>query len=121
MRAHLFGILAFVLTGIVAPVLSHARETVRLTGYPSGTIVVKTNERRLYLVLDESRAIRYPVGVGRAGKAWSGTAYINGKYIKPGLVASYRNKARQALPARSYTGWQPRKSDGRRRFDAERG
>jgi lipoprotein-anchoring transpeptidase ErfK/SrfK len=84
MRAHLFGILAFVLTGIVAPVLSHARETVRLTGYPSGTIVVKTNERRLYLVLDESRAIRYPVGVGRAGKAWSGTAYINGKYIKPG-------------------------------------
>jgi lipoprotein-anchoring transpeptidase ErfK/SrfK len=84
MRAHLFGILALVLTGIVAPGFSQARETVRLTGYSSGTIVVKTNERRLYLVLDEGRAIRYPVGVGRAGKAWSGTAYISGKYIRPG-------------------------------------
>jgi lipoprotein-anchoring transpeptidase ErfK/SrfK len=84
MRAHLFGILAFLLTGIVAPGSSHAREMVHLNGYPSGTIVVKTDERRLYLVLDGSQAIRYPVGVGRAGKAWSGTAYINGKYIKPG-------------------------------------
>jgi lipoprotein-anchoring transpeptidase ErfK/SrfK len=105
MRAHLFGILAFLLAGIVAPVFSHAREMVHLNGYPSGTIVVRTDERRLYLILDGSQAIRYPVGVGRAGKAWSGTAYINGKYIKPRLVASYRNKARQALPARSYTGW----------------
>ena len=84
MRALLLAILALIFAGTVAPVPSLAREMVHLTGYPSGTIVVKTNERRLYLVLDGSQAIRYPVGVGRAGKAWSGTAFISGKYIQPG-------------------------------------
>jgi lipoprotein-anchoring transpeptidase ErfK/SrfK len=52
-------------------------------GYSPGTIVVKTNERRLYLVMGDGRAIRYPVGVGRAGKQWSGSARIDGKYLQP--------------------------------------
>ena len=51
--------------------------------YSPGTIVVKTNERRLYLVVEQGRAVRYPVGVGRAGKQWSGTSSIDGKYIRP--------------------------------------
>ena len=51
--------------------------------YSPGTIVVKTNERRLYLVLDPGHAVRYPVGVGKAGKQWSGTSYIDGKYRNP--------------------------------------
>jgi lipoprotein-anchoring transpeptidase ErfK/SrfK len=51
--------------------------------YSPGTIVVKTNERRLYLVLDSSRAVRYPVGVGKAGKQWAGTTQIDGKYRNP--------------------------------------
>jgi len=51
--------------------------------YTPGTIVVKTNERRLYLILDQGRAMRYPVGVGRAGKQWSGTTRIDGKYRNP--------------------------------------
>jgi lipoprotein-anchoring transpeptidase ErfK/SrfK len=52
-------------------------------GYPAGTIVVRTNERRLYLVVDEAHAIRYPVGVGKAGKQWAGTSHIDGKYLSP--------------------------------------
>ena len=52
-------------------------------GYSAGTIVVKTNERRLYYVMGDGRAIRYPVGVGRSGKQWSGTSRIDGKYLKP--------------------------------------
>ena len=56
--------------------------------YSPGTIVVKTNERRLYLVVDQGRAVRYPVGVGRAGKQWAGTTRIDGKYTQPGLVAA---------------------------------
>jgi len=48
-----------------------------------GTIVVRTNERHLYYVTGFGQAIRYPVGVGRAGKQWSGESYINGKYIRP--------------------------------------
>jgi len=51
--------------------------------YAPGTIVVRTKERRLYLIVDQDRAIRYPVGVGKAGKQWSGTARIDGKYSKP--------------------------------------
>jgi lipoprotein-anchoring transpeptidase ErfK/SrfK len=62
-----------------------AREIVAFStsGYSAGTIVIKTSERRLYLVLGEGRALRYPVGVGRAGKAWAGSTHIDGKYIKP--------------------------------------
>lgn len=52
-------------------------------GYSAGTVVVKTNERRLYFVMGDGRAIRYPVGVGKAGKQWAGTSRIDGKYIKP--------------------------------------
>ena len=39
-----------------------------------GTIVVKTAERKLYLVLGEGKAIRYTVAVGRPGKQWQGKA-----------------------------------------------
>ena len=60
-----------------------AGETVHMSGYSAGTIVVKTSQRRLYYFVDSDTAIRYPVGVGRAGMAWSGTAYIDGRYIKP--------------------------------------
>jgi lipoprotein-anchoring transpeptidase ErfK/SrfK len=51
--------------------------------YAPGTIVVKTSERRLYLVLDDGHAVRYPVGVGKAGKQWAGTTKIDGKYRQP--------------------------------------
>jgi lipoprotein-anchoring transpeptidase ErfK/SrfK len=51
--------------------------------YSPGTIVVKTNERRLYLVIDGDHAVRYPVGVGKAGKQWAGVTKIEGKYRHP--------------------------------------
>ncbi|TCT44717.1 lipoprotein-anchoring transpeptidase ErfK/SrfK [Martelella mediterranea] len=41
-----------------------------------GTIVVDTKERLLYYVLEDGKAVRYGVGVGRDGFRWSGTAYI---------------------------------------------
>jgi lipoprotein-anchoring transpeptidase ErfK/SrfK len=58
-------------------------DIVAFNGYSPGTIVVKTNERRLYFVVDGGHAIRYPVGVGRAGKQWAGTSRIDGKYLHP--------------------------------------
>jgi lipoprotein-anchoring transpeptidase ErfK/SrfK len=62
-----------------------ARDVVEFAGsnYSAGTVVVKTGERRLYYVLGGGRAVRYPVGVGKAGKAWTGTARIDGKYLTP--------------------------------------
>lgn len=73
---------------LLATTVVSAREIVRFNGgYSAGTIVIKTNERRLYYVLGDGQAIRYPVGVGKRGMAWSGTAFIDGKYIKPGWSA----------------------------------
>jgi lipoprotein-anchoring transpeptidase ErfK/SrfK len=51
--------------------------------YSTGTVVVKTNERALYYVLGGGKAVRYTVGVGRAGKQWTGTSMITGKHLKP--------------------------------------
>ena len=42
------------------------RETVAYDGaYRPGTIVIDTNERRLYLILPDRQALRYGIGVGR--------------------------------------------------------
>jgi lipoprotein-anchoring transpeptidase ErfK/SrfK len=83
MRFWLAGVLTLAMSAVVAP-SAQAREIVSFIGdAAAGTIVVKTGERRLYLVLGDGRAIRYPVGVGRAGKQWSGTSYIDGKHLRP--------------------------------------
>jgi lipoprotein-anchoring transpeptidase ErfK/SrfK len=60
-----------------------ARETVSFNGFAAGTIVVRTSERRLYLVTGDGQALRYPVGVGRRGLQWSGTRRIVAKYVEP--------------------------------------
>ena len=60
------------------------RETVRFqTSLKPGSIVVRTAERRLYLVLGAGQAIAYPVGVGREGFTWSGTNRITRKSVWP--------------------------------------
>ena len=46
------------------------------TGEHPGTITVDSRNRYLYLSMDGGRAMRYDVGVGREGFAWSGRAYI---------------------------------------------
>ena len=61
-----------------------AREVVAFRdNVAAGTIVIKTSERRLYYVVGAGRAIRYPVGVGKPGKQWSGQTSIDGKYLHP--------------------------------------
>jgi lipoprotein-anchoring transpeptidase ErfK/SrfK len=71
--------------GLFAAAPVEAREVVafRDSSVSAGTIVVRTGERRLYLVTGDGRAIRYPVGVGKASKQWTGTTRIDGKYVKP--------------------------------------
>ena len=54
------------------------------TNYKPGTIVIETSERRLYLVLDGGKAMKYGVGVGRDGFTWSGTHRITRKAEWPG-------------------------------------
>ncbi len=71
--------------GSFLPSSAQAREVVSFNnpGYAAGTIVIRTSERRLYYVLGDGRALRYPVGVGKAGKQWSGTTSISGKHWQP--------------------------------------
>jgi len=50
---------------------------------PAGTIVIDPREHHLYFVMPGGRAMRYGVGVGRQGFAWSGVATINSKQEWP--------------------------------------
>jgi lipoprotein-anchoring transpeptidase ErfK/SrfK len=76
------GVVSFLITlSISAP--AFARDVVPFSGYPEGTIVVKTSERKLYYVTDNERAVRYPVGVGKAGMQWTGSSAISEKRLRP--------------------------------------
>ncbi len=49
------------------------------TGEEPGTIVIETGRHALFLVLDGGQALRYGVGVGREGLAWTGRALVGRK------------------------------------------
>jgi lipoprotein-anchoring transpeptidase ErfK/SrfK len=77
------GTAAMLAAGMAAPQPALAREVVAFSGYAAGTIVVRTKERRLYYVVGNGTAVRYPVGVGRAGQQWAGESHVDGKYLQP--------------------------------------
>jgi lipoprotein-anchoring transpeptidase ErfK/SrfK len=62
-------------------VAGHLRRSV--VDYPTneraGTIVIDTAKTYLYLVLDDGKALRYGIGVGREGFTWSGRERISRK------------------------------------------
>src|SRR5215204_6667505 len=73
---------------------ANAREVIPFEGgVQPGTIVVKTAERKLYLVRGNGSAIRYPVAVGRPGKQWQGEARVNGKHVQPAWTPPAEVKA----------------------------
>ena len=72
------------ISAVMFAVPSLAREPVAYVGKEvPGTVVVRTNERKLYFVVKEGHAVRYPVGVGRSGKQWFGSTSIVSKRIRP--------------------------------------
>ncbi|MFL6932852.1 MAG: L,D-transpeptidase [Xanthobacteraceae bacterium] len=63
------------------------REIVAFNGsYAPGTVVVSTSERRLYFVLPGHKAVKYGIGVGRAGFDWAGRQTISRKQEWPDWV-----------------------------------
>jgi lipoprotein-anchoring transpeptidase ErfK/SrfK len=54
-------------------------EVAYVSPHAAGTVVVDTPARRAYYILGNGRAIRYGVGVGRAGLALAGNAYVGRK------------------------------------------
>ena len=64
-----------------------------------GTIVVNTAERKLYLVQEGGNALRYSIGVGRAGFQWKGTHKVSAKKEWPGWTPPPEMRARvRGLP-----------------------
>jgi lipoprotein-anchoring transpeptidase ErfK/SrfK len=62
---------------------AQAAQSVSISEEAVGTIIVRTSQRRLYLVTAPGRALSYSVGVGRAGKQWAGQSYIVDKRLRP--------------------------------------
>lgn len=77
------------------------RKTVRIKeDLAEGTIIVDTNERRLYYALGNGKAIKYAVGVGREGFEWSGSHKISRKAEWPGWSPPAVMIAREAAKGR---------------------
>jgi lipoprotein-anchoring transpeptidase ErfK/SrfK len=80
-------VLAGALT-LAAQLSATAREVVPFGGgYQAGSVVIVTHARELYYVLGHGQAIRYPVGVGKAGMAWQGKAWVALKKTSPAWQA----------------------------------
>lgn len=65
-----------------APQRSYAPTRVLVTdptGQKTGSVTIDTNRRALYLSLGGGQAIRYGVGIGRAGFEWRGRAHVGRK------------------------------------------
>lgn len=70
-----------------APAVAASTVVPFATEFAPGTILVRTDERALYLVMEDGLARRYVVGVGAPGWQWAGATVINGKYIEPNWMA----------------------------------
>lgn len=84
LRRHIVKLFAAALAALSARGAA-ARDIVPLAGYNyrQGSIVISTGNRELYYVLGNGQAIRYPVGVGKAGMAWHGQAFVALKKLHP--------------------------------------
>ena len=80
---------------------------VRFRGYPRGTIVVDPANHYLYLVDRRFSAIRYGVGVGRAGLAFKGSARIRRKAKWPSWTPTKNMIRREPQKYAKYAGGVP--------------
>ena len=74
------------------------------TNEPAGTIIVDTPNTYLYLVLGNGRAMRYGIGVGRAGFTWSGVQTITRRAEWPSWHPPAEMIARQPYLPRHMAG-----------------
>lgn len=74
------------------------------TQEPPGTIIVDPYSKYLYLILGAGQAMRYGVGVGRQGFAWSGEAAIRRKAKWPRWTPPKEMVERDELAAKWVNG-----------------
>jgi len=68
------------------PVEYRRQEVVDPTGEAPGTIVIDTNDKFLYFVEPNGKAMRYGVGVGKEGFGWTGEAKVGAKQEWPDWI-----------------------------------
>ena len=92
MKRVVFALLTFAIGATALPTVNtaYARgDVVMMNGsFAPGTIIVRTNERRLYYVTAAGQAIRYPVGIGRAGRQWGGEVLYHREIYLSRLVTT---------------------------------
>lgn len=74
------------------------REGTRFADYPIGSIVVDTSERRLYYMLEDGKALKYRVAVGKPHMQWFGQTFVTMKRKNPSWRPTARMR-RQGYPA----------------------
>lgn len=75
------------------------------TNEKPGTIIIHTDEKFLYYITSDNRAIRYGVGVGKEGFGWNGVVTVKRKqewpvWIPPQEMRIRERAAGRELPAR---------------------
>jgi lipoprotein-anchoring transpeptidase ErfK/SrfK len=84
------------------------RQTVKYDGpYGPNTIVINTEERRLYYIFADGRAYKYGIGVGREGFQWSGKDRISRKAEWPGWTPPPQMIKREAAKGRKLPAYMP--------------
>ncbi|WAP68035.1 L,D-transpeptidase [Jiella pelagia] len=59
------------------------QETVFHAAGDPGTIVIKTSERKLYLLTGNGRALQYDIAVGKPSEQWFGRSWVSMKRPSP--------------------------------------
>lgn len=88
-RSLLLAVTAVVLVTLSGPVLAKSeavhrgRETAIAVDADPGTIVIKTGERKLYLLTGPGKALEYDIAVGKPSEQWFGKSWISKKRDNP--------------------------------------
>ena len=80
--------------------------------YPAGTIIIKQSERKLYFTTGAGTAVRHPIAIGRAGKAWQGETFVQGKFVSPAWLAPWVVLRDHPKLSRAIPGGSPRNPMG---------
>jgi lipoprotein-anchoring transpeptidase ErfK/SrfK len=98
-----------------------AREIVPYaTDTAPGTVVIDASRRRLFFVLREGKAVSYPIGVPRHGDEWSGSATVNGKFVRPDWVPPPEVKVEEPFLPDRVKGGAPNNPMGARAITLDR-
>ncbi|MGI9405903.1 MAG: L,D-transpeptidase [Hyphomicrobiaceae bacterium] len=75
--------LGFLATANATPANAASRIVPFKADYPMGSILIVNNQRKLYYVLGNGKAIRYPVAVGNRREIWTGKIFVQSKRKNP--------------------------------------